>query len=710
MEVEEQLAIISKAWGRQKGYCFFPTIRGDAKDKKERILSYNEGPAFMWPRDKQKIISHLKANLTNDVYWCPSLFEGPRRRLELAMDEHCLWADLDEVDPRKIKDYPPTISWESSPGRYQAIWLINGGDIQGASWPGRENQALTYYLDADLSGWDTTQLLRIPGWANHKPEYRRPDGSPPIGTLVTRNGRRYLVDEFNDLPDVPTADSFTHVVEDEVDRVDRQALWGNIRLKVSHHVRELVAARTATGDRSEVLWQIERELADAGCSVTEIIALVRGTIWNKYAGRADEFRRLTTEAAKAVAMRGDRGPDSDALEPLESVHRPTPVNLFLLVKDLPIPRWLVRDVLTQGAVGFIAGQPKSFKSWAALDLSLSVASGQPFLGHFPVEYPGPVLYIQEEDPGTTVRSRLNKIWPGKLGDKLKVEGDDVIWVPGEQVTELPPIAATIGASLIISDVGWQVWLDEILEAGYVSETGDHPYEGQPYRMMVLDPLMMIAGEVEENRAQQMTEKIFKPIKVLARKHELAVQIVHHMKKGDPRSGPQRGGQLMLGSVANHAWAEDSMYFKHGRGGTIVCEQESKQAPVPGFTVSHIRNKKWEPVVTVESATNGDSDDERMPGDARPSSQGPIREARDQNKQRSTRSPRPNKALAAMSGATEPLTATEIANKANISTAGAHKVLGRAVNNGLVTKLGQKYTLTTTGQAAALEEKARINGG
>jgi hypothetical protein len=699
METEEQLSIISKAWGRQKGYCFFPYIRGDAKDKKERIMSYEEGKAFLWPRDRDKIIAHLNAHKNDDVYWCPSLFEGPKRRLELAMDEHALWADLDEVDPRQIEDYPPTIAWETSPGRFQALWLISGGDMQGASWAGRENQCLTYHLGADPSGWDTTQLLRIPGWANHKPDYRKKDGSAPVGKLITQRGRRYLVDEFNDLPDVPTANVVVEILEDEIDRVDRQSVWGRVRLKVSQRVRELVSARSATGDRSDALWEIERELADAGCTVPEIVAIVRATVWNKFQGRGDEIRRLTTEAAKAVAMRGGSGSDPDSLEPADTVERPLPTNLFLLVKDLPPPTWLVRDVLTKGAVGFIAGQPKSYKSWVALDLGLSVASGQPFLGHFAIEDPGPVLYVQEEDSGPMVKRRLNKIWPGKLGDKLELSKDGSInWLPAQENTELPPINGYIGNGFTISDPGWQVWLDETLEAGV---------DGVKYKLMIFDPLMMMAGEVEENRAQQMTEYVFKPLKQLARKHECAIQVVHHMKKGDPRT-PMRGGQLLLGSVANHAWAEDSMYFRIGKGGVIVCEQESKQAPVPGFQISHIRNRKWEPVVTVnrgdtddesEATTNGRLDD----------SEGPVRKARETGNTRTRSTPpgRPNRVLAAMHGLAEPIGATDLAHKAGVGAAGAHKVLQRAIGNGLVLKIGQRYTLTNEGKKAARAESERV---
>ena len=629
MESDQILRIIAKAWGRQKGWCFFPTIRGNCKTKKERILSYQEHKAFYWPRDRDKVIEHLEANRANDVYWCPSLFESPRRKMELAMDEHCLWADLDEVDPRQIDDYPPTIAWETSPGRYQALWLIAGGDIQGASWAGRENQQLTYHLGADQSGWDTTQLLRLPTWDNHKPDYRDKRGNPAHGKLLWNgNGRRqYLPDEFSELPEVPNGGgSFTDILEDEIEHVDRHAVWGRVRLKVSKRVREMVSARETAGDRSDHLWEIERELADAGCSVTEIVAIVRATVWNKFEGRSDELRRLTTEAHKAISARAPEDTEK-LLEELEV--RPKPVNLFTLIRNLKPPTWLIRDVLTQGAVGFIAGQPKSFKSWAGLDMALSVASGQPFLGHFSVETPGPVLYIQEEDSAPLIKARVGKVWPGKIADKLSMDDGELIWLPpqtdivyGYELGNGLDIDGYIGQSFTISDESWQSWLDETL-ADKASNTDD----GLGYRLLVMDPLMMMAGDVEENRAQEMTTKIFRPLKELARKWNVAIQMIHHMRKTDPKASYQRGGQLLLGSVANHAWAEDSMYFRLGRGGTIVVEQESKNAPVPGFTIAGIngaRYRSWNPQVTIKpDSSSGDGETPRIES-GKPSGNGESR--------------------------------------------------------------------------------------
>lgn len=650
-------------------------------------MSYRENEAFLWPRDREKIVAHLEAHRNDDVYWCPSLFEMPKRKMELAMDEHALWADLDEIDPREIDDYPPTIAWETSPNRYQALWIITAGDIQGASWSGHENQKMTYHLGADVAGWDTTQLLRLPTWGNHKPEYRKANhGKPPRGKLLWQNGRRYLADDFSDLPDVPNgAGTVAEILEDEVQHVDWHAVWGRVRLKVSKRVREFVRAREQTGDRSEILWEIERELADAGCTVTEIVAIVRNTVWNKFEGRSDELRRLTTEAAKAVSQR-----PTELTEKLEEERdRPSPTNLFVLVANLKPPTWLIRDILTEGAVGFIAGQPKSFKSWAGLDMALSVASGQPFLGHFMVEKPGPTLYLQEEDSAPLVKSRLGKVWPSKISDKIGLENGQIVWHPPTEYEGVVngdgcDIDAYIGNTFTISDESWQSWLDEQLAIKAEKVEGG-------YRLIVMDPLMMMAGEVEENRAQEMTTKIFRPLKELARKWNVAIQMIHHMKKSDPKAGPQRGGQMLLGSVANHAWAEDSLYFRLGRGGDIICEQESKNAPVPGFRMTGIRNRRWDPIIVVNS-----DDAEREPDGA----EGFIRSDPEKrgNDDRSSRSRgkrtgRPSKVVEGLRSLGEGTWGvSEIANAAGVARQSVYSALARAEQQGTVKKVGSKYEL------------------
>lgn len=607
MNINRMLTVVSKAWGNQKGYCFFPYIdRGEQLRTGLRRAGYNEGPtpengerpkgdkrgpSFRWPNDRAEIKTYLEKHLAegHDVYWCPSLFEFPTRRSDVAMDEHCLWADLDEADPREMRDYPPTIAWESSPGRYQALWLASEGDFQGASWPGNENQRLTYLLGADPSGWDTTQLLRLPGWPNFKPDRVEANGgTAPKGKLLWSAGQTYTIDDFHSLPEVRGAVSseLTEALEAEVEGINRLKVLARLKLKLNHTARDLLSAKEVSGDRSGQMWYLMRCLADAGGTTTEIVAIVRPTVWNKFAGRADEMKRLIAEASKAVASRSDEV--TEELE--EEGERKKPQRLGDLLRNIKRPVWLVEGVLTEGATGFIAGEPKTWKSWVGYDLALSVSTGADFLGLFRVANPGPVLYIQEEDPPPVLKTRGAKIWAGKVVDKFELSSDGgIYWLPPTQeATFDPDVAAYIQQGVTISDDAWQMWIDETLEEGMEIEG-----KKEPYRLIIIDTLMMTAGDVDENRAQEMTTKIFRPLKVLARKHNVALIVIHHLNKSDK----QRMGQRMLGSVANHAWGEDSLYLTHtGRRGIIKMEFESKVAPGQVFKIGNLDNERWEPMV------------------------------------------------------------------------------------------------------------------
>lgn len=606
MNINRMLTIVSKAWGKQTGYCFFPYIdRQKQVDTGLRNAGYSEGPmrpksdkrgpSFRWPNDRAEIRSYLESHLKagHDVYWCPSLFEFPSRRSDLAMDEHCLWADLDEVDPRDIRDYPPTIAWESSPGRFQGLWLAREGDFQGASWPGNENQRLTYLLGADASGWDTTQLLRLPGWPNFKPERVEANGgTPPKGKLLWSAGETYVLDDFNDLPEVQgsVSSELTEALESEIEGIDRLKALARLKLKLNHTARDLINAKEVSGDRSGQMWYLMRCLADAGGTTTEIVSIMRPLVWNKFAGRADEMKRLIAEASKAVASRSDEV--TEELE--EESERKKPTRLGDLLRNIKRPVWLVEGVLTEGACGFIAGEPKTWKSWVGYDLALSVATGADFLGYFPVRNPGPVLYIQEEDPPPVLKSRGAKIWQGKTIDKFELAEDGgIFWLPPAQEQEFDPdINAYVQQGVTISDDAWQMWLDETLEE---KMTLLKTAVEEDYRLMVLDTLMMTAGDVDENRAQEMTTKIFRPLKVLARKHNVSLIVVHHLNKGENK----RMGQRMLGSVANHAWGEDSIYLTHGgKRGQVKMEFESKVAPGQIYKIEDLDNDQWRPQISL----------------------------------------------------------------------------------------------------------------
>jgi hypothetical protein len=114
-----------------------------------------------------------------DLYFTPNLFSRPRRRKELMLPSRWLYADLDTVDPIRIEvdDWPrPTVAWESSPKRYQCLWLLDRKLTLAEH--SQVNKQLTYAVGADKGGWDATQVLRLPGTLNHKYE-----GHPEVRLL-----------------------------------------------------------------------------------------------------------------------------------------------------------------------------------------------------------------------------------------------------------------------------------------------------------------------------------------------------------------------------------------------------------------------------------------------------------------------------------------------------------------------------------------------
>jgi hypothetical protein len=580
LEPEEQLKVLSRIWGNDRdGYVFLPWIDGTARDRSARRKNYHEGRAFRWPREKGAILEHLRSHDGDDLYFAPSLFNGKRRIEHHAEPERALWADLDPVNPRGLGDRRPTIAWESSPGRFQGVWLLSTMR-QGASWAGHENHRLTVEIGADPSGWDTTQLLRVPGRRNHKPDY----GDEPVeGRLLWLDGPRYTWDDFDDLPpigQVQGGEDPDLLDDDLLNTVDRHEVWARVRLKVSKPVREYMAARTSEGaDRSDVLWQIERDLADAGCTLAEIIAVVRPTVWNKYKDRNDELKRLKVEAAKALADVAN-GVDDGALEAVHEDDKPEGTIWLddVIAQGIPRPRWLVRNVWARGSCGFISGAPKSYKSWISLDLATTIATGKTFLNdpqHPVVGGPRPVLMLLEEDDDRLVISRLAQVLEAKAPElywhgQLSLENGEVVWeAPRRRI----PLGLHIGKGFVASDEGWQAWLDERIRT-------DH------FAAVVIDTLGTTAGEIDTDRASEVMARMLRPLKVLSQKHNCAMIVVHHNKKDD---GHTRGGRNMLGSVALHAWVENALYVSTKETGprgttTVKVDRESKQAQDYQFRV------------------------------------------------------------------------------------------------------------------------------
>lgn len=95
-----------------------------------------------------------------------------------------------------------------------------------------------------------------------------------------------------------------------------------------------------------------------------------------------------------------------------------------LAQPVPPIEWLVRQVLTRGTYGPMAGAKKSLKSYTVDDLALAVASGERFLGRFEVVTPGPVLQFVSEGGHLLYQRRRHRL-------------AEAMGIPPEDLGELP---------------------------------------------------------------------------------------------------------------------------------------------------------------------------------------------------------------------------------------------------------------------------------
>lgn len=197
----------------------------------------------------------------------------------------------------------------------------------------------------------------------------------------------------------------------------------------------------------------------------------------------------------------------------------------------PEHRWLVEELWSEGAVGIVGGEPKCCKSFLALDLVVSVASGRPCLGRFPVRRAGRVLLFAAEDALSVVRTRLEGI---ALARGTALESLDV------QVITAPAVRLDV--------------------AGDRERLRNTVADLRP-RLLVLDPFVRL-HRVDENASGEVAP-LLAFLRELNREHEVAVVVVHHARKGGARS---RAGQALRGSSEFHAWGDSNLYLRRADDG------------------------------------------------------------------------------------------------------------------------------------------------
>lgn len=246
---------------------------------------------FWYPNELSDLLGETDCNYTSyDAYFCPHLLKEEKRVKENASYAPTAWADLDTCKPSQLS-VAPTVTVESSPQRYQAYWVFqevqDPGDIEDL------NRRIAYAHQsegADITGWDLTQLLRIPMTYNLK----RPTAHIVRTLNVNRN--KYRLEDFNVYPQTADgvnqiADPMPEIPEETGKEVLERhststALWG----RFEDHPTE---------DWSKALWVLELNCFEAGLTKEETFIVARDSNTNKYARDNRPDRLLWKEVCRA---------------------------------------------------------------------------------------------------------------------------------------------------------------------------------------------------------------------------------------------------------------------------------------------------------------------------------------------------------------------------------------------------------------------------
>lgn len=205
-------------------------------------------------------------------------------------------------------------------------------------------------------------------------------------------------------------------------------------------------------------------------------------------------------------------------------------------------RWLIESLWADEAVGIVGGEPKCCKSFLALDLAVSVASGAPCLRHFQTRQRGPVLLFAAEDPLHIVRRRLQAI---ALAAEVDFDTLDI------HVITSPSLRLDIGEDRRRLRV---------------------TVEALKPKLLVLDPFVRL-HRVDENVVADVAP-LLGYLRQLQRSFHTAVLLVHHARKG---AGSTRAGQALRGSSEMHAWGDSLLYLRRCRGDMIRLSVEHRAA-------------------------------------------------------------------------------------------------------------------------------------
>lgn len=315
-------AFFRSVYGLHRGYVCLAFLTPDKTNFWERF--------YMYPDELPEMVKEVRLQLaSHNVYYCPHLFQNKKRKKEEVFSTPTAWADLDTCPPESLR-LTPTLLVESSAHRWQALWQLDEVEPDDAEFLSKRIAYFHAEEGADRSGWDLTQLLRVPMTYNFK--YNATAGDRQVVRLADYHPSSYRMNDFSVYP--ASADENTEVIPmPEPDQLPEHA--ENLLQEKRRMMNPLLWSLYNTEpqeDWSKPLWQLHMMCFEAGFTREESFAIAKGAKCNKYArdNRADRLlwkevlRAHARGSATAGLLEVPQGPERTTLlteEEQESVRR-----------------------------------------------------------------------------------------------------------------------------------------------------------------------------------------------------------------------------------------------------------------------------------------------------------------------------------------------------------------------------------------------------
>jgi hypothetical protein len=382
--VELELAtFFHTIWKDEEG-----TVRTASRDANGKF----QVKLFAWPAAIDLVVKWVNESVKaeKDVFFSPDIYTKEalatgKYTKDLIKGSHTICLDFDGNAPStdkwyEEKNYPlPSIKIQSSTYDRQHIYWVLNEFITDSAKMEDIRRTITYQAQADSSGWDMGQLLRVPYTSNYK--YSKLDrGDAPYDVRIEESTDRvYPVDRFPF-----TGKDFRPLVASSIDVDNLPSIIDVLANNTFEHgFLDLFKMKASElNERSGALSRLAYFCAESGLSEAEMYTVLQETDkrWGKYAHRGDKHQRYVDyiEMAKAKHPRAlssvsiTEGADTEV-----NPQRIWPAADFMARKL--VINWIYEGWLPVGGYCLIVGPPNVGKTQIAIRLAEAAALGTKFL-------------------------------------------------------------------------------------------------------------------------------------------------------------------------------------------------------------------------------------------------------------------------------------------------------------------------------------------